>query len=208
MSKKSKRKSSTFVENLCKKDGLIKEGESLYDSKHLQLMHHINAALRAQNLYQKDVDYILENGEVVDQLVSLVNPEKGIDPYVTKLTGITNKMVRTAPKFYELAKRVVKITEDCTFVAHNISFDSMIMQAELIRSNNSFQLATMKQVCTMKSTTDFCRIPGPYGNKWPKLVELHQVLFGTGIPEAHDALVDVEAMAKCYWELIRRNVLR
>jgi preprotein translocase subunit SecA len=53
------------VENLCKKDGLIKEGESLYDSKHLQLMHHINAALRAQNLYQIDVDYILENGEVV-----------------------------------------------------------------------------------------------------------------------------------------------
>jgi preprotein translocase subunit SecA len=53
------------VEKLCVKDGLIKEGESLYDTKHLQLMHHINAALRAQNLYQKDVDYILENGEVV-----------------------------------------------------------------------------------------------------------------------------------------------
>jgi preprotein translocase subunit SecA len=53
------------VEELCKQDGLIAEGESLYDSKHLQLMHHINAALRAQNLYTKDVDYILENGEVV-----------------------------------------------------------------------------------------------------------------------------------------------
>lgn len=53
------------VEKLCIQDGLIKEGESLYDSKHLQLMHHINAALRAQNLYTKDVDYILENDEVV-----------------------------------------------------------------------------------------------------------------------------------------------
>ncbi len=53
------------VEELCKKDGLIAEGESLYDSKHLQLMHHINAALRAQHLYQKDVDYIVDNGEVV-----------------------------------------------------------------------------------------------------------------------------------------------
>ena len=53
------------VEKLCIKDGLIVEGESLYDSKHLQLMHHINAALRAHNLYTKDVDYILENGEVV-----------------------------------------------------------------------------------------------------------------------------------------------
>jgi preprotein translocase subunit SecA len=53
------------VEALFKKDGLIEEDESLFDSKHLQLMHHINAALRAQNLYQIDVDYILENGEVV-----------------------------------------------------------------------------------------------------------------------------------------------
>jgi len=53
------------VEKLCIQDGLIQEGESLYDSKHLQLMHHINAALRAQNLYQKDVDYIIENGEIV-----------------------------------------------------------------------------------------------------------------------------------------------
>jgi preprotein translocase subunit SecA len=53
------------VEELFKKDGLIKESESLFDSKHLQLLHHINAALRAQNLYQIDVDYILENGEVV-----------------------------------------------------------------------------------------------------------------------------------------------
>ena len=53
------------IENLLVKDGLINEGESLYDSKHLQLMHHINAALRAQNLYQKDVDYIIDNGEVV-----------------------------------------------------------------------------------------------------------------------------------------------
>ena len=53
------------IEKLLVKDGLIKEGESLYDSKHLQLMHHINAALRAQNLYQIDVDYIIDNGEVV-----------------------------------------------------------------------------------------------------------------------------------------------
>lgn len=53
------------VEDICARDGLIKEGESLYDTKHLMLMHHINAALRALHLFQKDVDYIVENGEVV-----------------------------------------------------------------------------------------------------------------------------------------------
>ncbi|MEJ6565934.1 MAG: exonuclease domain-containing protein, partial [Flavobacteriales bacterium] len=58
--------------------------------------------------------FVLEDGEVIDQFVSLVNPEASIDPYVSKLTGITNKMVRTAPKFFEIAKRLVKVTEDCT----------------------------------------------------------------------------------------------
>ncbi|MCB1605214.1 MAG: preprotein translocase subunit SecA, partial [Xanthomonadales bacterium] len=53
------------IEELCVKEGLIKEGESLYDTKHLQLTHHVNAALRAQHLFQKDVDYIVDNGEVV-----------------------------------------------------------------------------------------------------------------------------------------------
>ena len=88
----------------------------------------------------------LENGEVVDQLVSLVNPEKGIDPYVTKLTGITNKMVRTAPKFYELAKRVVKITENCTFVAHNISFDYRVFQQEFESMGFDYHRATLDTI--------------------------------------------------------------
>lgn len=90
--------------------------------------------------------FVLENGEVVDQLVSLVNPEKGIDPYVTKLTGITNKMVRTAPKFYELAKRVVKITEDCTFVAHNISFDYRVFQQEFESMGFDYHRATLDTI--------------------------------------------------------------
>ena len=90
--------------------------------------------------------FILEDGEVVDQFVSLVNPEKSIDPYVTKLTGITNKMVRTAPKFYELAKRVVKITEDCTFVAHNISFDYRVFQQEFDALGFDYHRATLDTI--------------------------------------------------------------
>ncbi|WOC51806.1 hypothetical protein BPO_1159 [Bergeyella porcorum] len=49
--------------------------------------------------------------EVVDQFISLVNPESDITPFVQKLTGITPKMVKTAPKFHEIARRVVEITE-------------------------------------------------------------------------------------------------
>ncbi len=53
------------IEQICEKEGLIQPGESLYDPQHLGLMHHINAALRAHHLYKKDVDYIVQDGEVV-----------------------------------------------------------------------------------------------------------------------------------------------
>ncbi len=53
------------AENLLKKNGLMEENESLYDSQHISLMHHVNAALRAHHLYEKDVDYIIKDGEII-----------------------------------------------------------------------------------------------------------------------------------------------
>jgi preprotein translocase subunit SecA len=53
------------VEELFYQAGLLKEGESLYDSNNIMLMHHLNAALRAHSLFHRDVDYIIQNGEVV-----------------------------------------------------------------------------------------------------------------------------------------------
>ena len=53
------------VEDLLTKDGLLDENASLYDAANIRLMHHLNAALRANHLFQKDVDYIVANGEVV-----------------------------------------------------------------------------------------------------------------------------------------------
>ena len=53
------------VEALLSKNGLLNEGESLYDASNLGLMHHLNAAMRAHLLFQKDVDYIVQDGKVV-----------------------------------------------------------------------------------------------------------------------------------------------
>ena len=57
--------------------------------------------------------YKFDGHQVVDKFISLVNPEREIQPFVVNLTGINNHMLRNAPKFYEVAKRIVEITEDC-----------------------------------------------------------------------------------------------
>ena len=56
--------------------------------------------------------------------------------------------------------------------------------------------------CTMKETTDLCKLPGRYGNyKWPKLQELHKHLFGENFVGAHDAMFDIKATMRCYYKL-------
>lgn len=93
-------------------------------------------------------------------------------------------------------------------IAHNIDFDDKIVSAELYRLNMSSPLENVKKIDTMKSSVDFCRIPNNYGRyKWPNLDELHRCLFDVGFPDAHDALIDVNACAKCFFELKNRNVI-
>jgi len=86
-------------------------------------------------------------------------------------------------------------------VAHNISFDAMIVGAEFLRMGFTNPIPSKRKICTMESSTNYCAIQGPYGYKWPKLSELHYKLFRTGFDEAHDAAVDIKATAKCFWEL-------
>lgn len=87
------------------------------------------------------------NGEeVVDQFISLINPERDIQPYVANLTGISDSMVKTAPKFHEVAKRVVEITQDSVLVAHNAQFDYRILRTEFRRLGYDFERNTL---CTI-----------------------------------------------------------
>jgi DNA polymerase-3 subunit epsilon len=88
-------------------------------------------------------------------------------------------------------------------VAHNMSFDEKIMGAEFLRSRMPDSIASKRKICTMQRSTNFCALDGPYGYKWPKLSELHYKLFNAGFEEAHNAAVDINATAKCFWELKR-----
>ena len=90
--------------------------------------------------------YRYDGEQVTDQFSSLVNPQISIQPFVVKLTGINENMLKNAPKFYEVAKRIVQITEDCVLVAHNAAFDYRILQTEFRRLGFPFDRKTL---CTV-----------------------------------------------------------
>jgi DNA polymerase-3 subunit epsilon len=91
--------------------------------------------------------YKFDGHTTIDQFISLVNPEKPIQEFVVKLTGISNKMLKNAPKFYEIAKRIIEITSDCILVAHNSSFDYRILCTEFDRLGYRFNRNTL---CTVE----------------------------------------------------------
>jgi len=100
------------------------------------------------------------------------------------------------------------INNSQTLVAHNISFDEKIVGCELLRNGFQNSIPAKPKICTMEKTTYFCNIPGFYGKpKWPKLSELHYKLFGFEFEEAHNAMVDINATAKCFWELKKIGVI-
>jgi DNA polymerase III epsilon subunit-like protein len=142
-------------------------------------------------------DYIVKpEGFLIPQIASGIH---GISTERAKIDGV---LLRDVLQQFE--KLIAKAE---ILVAHNMSFDEKIIGSEFIRAGMPNALSSKRKICTMERTTDFCALKGPYGNKWPKLTELHYTLFGSGFEEAHNAAVDIQATAKCFWELRRRGII-
>ena len=141
--------------------------------------------------------YKFDGREIVDQFISLVNPEIPIQPFVVKLTGINNAMLRSAPKFFEVAKRIIEITQDCVIVAHNASFDYRILRTEFKRLGYDFQAKTL---CTVELSKKL--IPEQPSYSLGKLVR------ALGIPMAdrHRASGDAMATTKLFKMLLEKDI--
>lgn len=74
--------------------------------------------------------YLHDGEKITGEFSTLVNPERNIPYFITNLTGITNEMVENAPRFYEVAKEIVELTEGRIFVAHNVRFDYSFIRQE------------------------------------------------------------------------------
>jgi DNA polymerase-3 subunit epsilon len=135
--------------------------------------------------------------EVVDKFISLVNPEKEIQPFVVKLTGINDKMLRTAPKFHEVAKRIVEITEGAVIIAHNAQFDYRILRTEFRRLGYNFERKTL---CTVELSQRL--IPDAESYSLGKLVRS----LGIAVSDRHRANGDALATLKLFKLLLAKDL--
>ena len=129
---------------------------------------------------------------------TLINPECNIPWNITRLTGITNDMVTNAPKFYEVAKKIVELTAGKIFVAHNAQFDYSFIKEEFKRLGYDFK---RKTICTVKLGRKL--LPGhrsySLGNICADL--------GIQITDRHRAIGDALATAKLFDILLAQNNL-
>ncbi len=141
--------------------------------------------------------YKFDGKNIVDQFISLVNPEKTIQPFVVNLTKINNEMLRLAPKFYEVAKRIVEITDNCILIAHNSSFDYRILKTEFNRIGYNFEKETL---CTVELSKKL--IPNLESYSLGKLCRK----LGIAVADRHRASGDAMATVKLFKLLLSKDI--
>jgi DNA polymerase-3 subunit epsilon len=137
--------------------------------------------------------YKYDGQQIVDQFISLINPEIPIQPFVVQLTGINNEMLQCAPKFFEVAKRIIEMTTDCVLVAHNASFDYRILRTEFLRLGYDFN---QKTLCTIELSKRL--LPKQASYSLGKLVDA----LGIPITDRHRASGDALATLKLFKMLL------
>ena len=151
-----------------------------------------------------------EKGGEVESQNRIIKPEGfSIPEAASAVHGITTE--KALEEGVSLRKVLVEFEDALELskilVAHNISFDEKIMGAEFLRKKQTIKLFKRVKICTMQESTDYCAIQSDYGYKWPKLIELHKKLFNEEFEDAHDALADVKACARCFFEMVNRKII-
>jgi len=140
--------------------------------------------------------YVHDGENVVKEFHSLIYPERKIPYFISRMTGITDEMVANAPRFYEVAKKIVEVTENSIFVAHNASFDYNFIKTEFKNLGYFFQRDVL---CTVKLSRKI--IPGKKSYSLGKLCNE----LGISISDRHRAKGDALATVKLFELLLRKN---
>lgn len=151
------------------------------------------------------------DGTLIENHNLIIQPDGYDIPFnASKIHGITTKKAKEEgiPLGEALAIFDEALAKTQIQVGHNIEFDINIVSAEYFRTGSEKDLHQLDSLDTMPSSVNYCAIPGGRGGKfkYPKLEELHEILFKEKFDEAHNASADVNATARSFFELIRLKV--
>ncbi len=138
--------------------------------------------------------FVHDGEKIVDELSTLINPETEIPYRITQMTGINNKMVKDAPKFYEVAKKIVEMTEGTTIVAHNVNFDYNFIRHEFKELGYDFK---REKMCTVRLSRKL--LPGRRSYSLGKLCEELNIKN----PHRHRAKGDATATVQLFELLLK-----
>lgn len=136
------------------------------------------------------------SGEVLEEFTTLVNPERPIPPFITRLTNITDEMVRDAPRFDEIAGEVRRLLTGGVFVAHNVAFDWGFLHHELERATGEGLAG--RRLCTVKLARRV--VPEVASRSLGSLSEY----FGIDNDARHRAFGDARATVEVLMRLLER----
>lgn len=137
--------------------------------------------------------YVHDGKKVVNEYSTLINPECKVPPFVARLTGISDEMLVNAPKFFEVARNIVEITEGCTFVAHNAAFDYSFVKQEFLNLGYKYKRPVL---CTVKMSRKL--LPGHASYSLGNLCNS----LGIQITSRHRAAGDALATVKLFERLL------
>lgn len=190
----------------CETSGFIKKSLSFDDPEQAWLVQ-IGAILTNEKETIDEIDYLIKaNGREINYHAEQVH---GFNVEKTESDGIDELIA--AEQFGQLLSQADRI------VCHNLMFDWQYVYQLMQRnmddlSDNALAAFYLerKSFCTMKNKNviNFCGLKNKNGRpKWPKLKELHEILFDKGFDNAHDAMADIIATKDCYFELLERGII-
>lgn len=148
-----------------------------------------------------------DQGTILSEYKTVIIPDGWTIPQeAVDVHGITLEYARLHGKpIKSVLSLFAKAVDDADLlIAHNFTFDDNVVGAEFVRAKIKNSLDKKKRFCTMKSSVKLCKIEGNYNKlKYPSLQELHNKLFNENFDDGHDAMADVKACAKCFFELVK-----
>ena len=154
---------------------------------------------------------IYNDRELVSKNSFIVRPQGYIIPIAaSNVHGITNQEAfeKGSPVKFVLERFLSEAKGIDVIIGHNVDYDIKVVKSELYRLDLDGEFNTSNVIDTMVLSVDFCELPHPkHGYRYPRLIELYEILFSESFDNMHNAMADIEATARCFWRILDMGLI-